>query len=98
MLTCAVPYGFLLSRLVERSAPRKIIRLELSGSVSGERLAALFTFVIPVAFITTVPAQAVVGRNDPQTALVALAVALALLPASRWLWRFAIRSYTSTSS
>lgn len=58
----------------------------------------LFTFVIPVAFITTVPAQAVVGRIDTPTVVLALVVAIALLAASRWLWSYAIRSYTSASS
>jgi ABC-2 type transport system permease protein len=58
----------------------------------------LFTFVVPVAFITTVPAEAIVGRMQPAGALAATVVALVLLLVSRWVWRFAIRSYTSASS
>ena len=58
----------------------------------------LFTFVVPVAFITTVPAEALLGRIRPATGITALAVAAALLIVSRWFWRFAIRSYTSASS
>ncbi len=57
-----------------------------------------FTFVIPVAFITTVPAEAIIGRLVPTNVLVALVVAAALLLLSRWFWFFAIRNYTSASS
>ncbi|HEU5013450.1 MAG TPA: ABC-2 family transporter protein [Roseiflexaceae bacterium] len=57
-----------------------------------------FTFVIPVAFITTVPAEAIVGRLVPTNVLVALVVAAVLLLLSRWFWFFAIRNYTSASS
>ncbi|GAB4207308.1 MAG: ABC transporter permease [Roseiflexaceae bacterium] len=58
----------------------------------------LFTFVVPVAFITTVPAEALIGRFQPLSALGAAAVAAALLVAARWLWGRAIASYTSASS
>ncbi|WP_029215199.1 ABC transporter permease [Kallotenue papyrolyticum] len=57
-----------------------------------------FTFVVPVAFITTVPAEALLGRLTPRNGVVALGVALALLLAARAFWRRAIRSYTSASS
>ena len=57
-----------------------------------------FTFVIPVAFITTVPAEALVGRARPEIAAIALGVALALFALARWFWRVALRSYTSASS
>lgn len=58
----------------------------------------IFTFIIPIAFITTVPAEAIVGRATPGGALAALLVALLLVGASRWFWRFALRDYTSASS
>jgi ABC-2 type transport system permease protein len=58
----------------------------------------LFTFVIPVAFITTVPAEALVGRVQTAAALGALGVALLLVAVSRGFWRFALRNYTSASS
>lgn len=57
-----------------------------------------FTFVVPVAFITTVPAEAIIGRPHAGMALGAVAIALALFAASRRFWRFAVRSYTSASS
>lgn len=57
-----------------------------------------FTFVVPVAFITTVPAEALIGRIRPGTAVAALVVALVLLLASRLFWKRAVGSYTSASS
>ena len=58
----------------------------------------LFTFVVPVAFITTVPAEAIIGRATTNNGLTAIAVAVVLLGVSRWFWRFALRNYTSASS
>ncbi|MFM7169297.1 MAG: ABC transporter permease [Cyanobium sp.] len=61
-------------------------------------LRAFFTFVLPVAFLTTVPAEALLGRGSGAWTGASLAVALAALVASRWFWRFALRFYTSASS
>ncbi len=58
----------------------------------------LFTFVVPIAFITTVPAEAVIGRANSASVLGTALVALVLLVVSRWFWRFAVRNYTSASS
>jgi ABC-2 type transport system permease protein len=58
----------------------------------------LLTFVVPVAFITTVPAEAAIGRLDWLTGVESFAVALAALAISRAFWRRAIRNYTSASS
>lgn len=58
----------------------------------------VFTFVIPVAVMTTFPAMALLGTLDARTALATLAGALGLLVISRLVWRTAIRSYTSASS
>jgi ABC-2 type transport system permease protein len=58
----------------------------------------LFTFIIPVALMTTFPAMALLGRLDARTALVAIGGALGLVIVSRLLWRAAIRNYTSASS
>lgn len=59
---------------------------------------ALFTFFLPVAFMTTVPAQAILGTLAPRQMLTALALACSLLLVSRWFWRFALRWYSSASS
>ncbi len=58
----------------------------------------LFTFVVPVAFITTVPTEALLGRVSLSSALTGIAVAAVLLGVSRAFWRYAVRSYTSASS
>lgn len=58
----------------------------------------VFTFVIPVAVMTTYPAMAMLGRLDAETALATIGGSLALLALSRLVWRAAIRSYTSASS
>ncbi|MBW4424859.1 MAG: ABC transporter permease [Nostoc desertorum CM1-VF14] len=57
-----------------------------------------FTFVVPVAFLTTVPAQALLGRSEISWLIGAAILAVALFFASTWFWRFALRFYTSASS
>jgi ABC-2 type transport system permease protein len=58
----------------------------------------LFTFVIPVAVMTTFPAMALLGRLDTATMVGTVAGAAAMLAVSRLVWRAAIRNYTSASS
>ena len=58
----------------------------------------IFTFVFPIAVMTTYPAMALLGRLDAETALATLGGSALLLLISRIVWRFAIRSYTSASS
>ncbi len=58
----------------------------------------VFTFIIPVAVMTTYPAMALLGRLDARTALATVGGSLGLLVVSRLVWRSAIRSYTSASS
>ena len=57
-----------------------------------------FTFVMPVAFLTTVPAQALLDRSEISWLIGAAILAVALFFASTWFWRFALRFYTSASS
>jgi ABC-2 type transport system permease protein len=56
------------------------------------------TFLVPVAFATTVPAEALAGRLSPATLLGAVALALAFLVASRLFWRFGLRHYSGASA
>jgi len=58
----------------------------------------VFTFVVPLALMTTYPAMAVLGSIDARTALLSLAGALVFGALARILWKLAIRSYTSASS
>ncbi|MEL7502076.1 MAG: ABC transporter permease [Cyanobacteria bacterium J06554_6] len=57
-----------------------------------------FTFVVPVAFLTTVPAQIVLGRTEGTWLLGSAVLAGVLFGCSRGFWRFALRFYTSASS
>lgn len=57
-----------------------------------------FTFVIPVAFLTTVPAEAMLGRVQLGWVVGAGILAIALLFIARSFWGYALRFYTSASS
>jgi ABC-2 type transport system permease protein len=56
------------------------------------------TFVLPIAFITTIPAQALLGNLDGASMILALIIGLGLFTFSAWFWRYAIRNYSSASS
>jgi ABC-2 type transport system permease protein len=57
-----------------------------------------FTFIIPVAFLTTIPAEAMLNRSQPSWLVGSGILAVGLLLASRIFWQFALRFYTSASS
>ena len=61
-------------------------------------LRATLTFVVPVAFATTVPAEAIAGRLTGQTLAGAIALAAAMLVATRFFWRFGVRHYSGASA
>jgi ABC-2 type transport system permease protein len=56
-----------------------------------------FTFVVPVAFLTTVPAEVALKRGEAPL-LLAGGLALLLFLLARGFFRLALRSYTSASS
>lgn len=58
----------------------------------------VFTFIIPIAVMTTFPAMALLGKLDARTALATLGGAVVMLGISRLVWLSAIRNYTSASS
>ncbi|MFO0974690.1 MAG: ABC-2 family transporter protein [Phycisphaerae bacterium] len=58
----------------------------------------LLTYVIPVAFITTVPAQAACQPIAPLKLLFGLAVGSALLAAAARFWRYGLRHYSGASA
>jgi viologen exporter family transport system permease protein len=58
----------------------------------------VFTFIIPVALMTTFPAMALLGRIEVKTAAGTIIGSLAMLLVSRLIWKAAIRNYTSASS
>jgi ABC-2 type transport system permease protein len=57
-----------------------------------------FTFLVPVAFLTTLPAEAMLGRVQIGWTIAAAFLATALFVAASFFWRFALRFYTSASS
>lgn len=57
-----------------------------------------FTFVVPVAFLSTVPAEVVLGRVGLEYMALATLLAVGTFVASRAFWKFALRHYTSASS
>lgn len=57
-----------------------------------------FTFIIPIAFLTTVPATAMLNRGETGWLIGSGLLAAGLLFASTLFWRFALRFYTSASS
>jgi len=61
-------------------------------------LAIVFTYVLPLALMTTYPALALLGRLSAATALGALASTLVFAAFARIVWRLSIRRYTSASS
>jgi ABC-2 type transport system permease protein len=71
-------------------------RYPISAYPAGLRL--LFTLVLPVAFLTTVPAEALLGRASAPMVVAAGVVAAVALAISRLFWLFALRHYTSASS
>jgi ABC-2 type transport system permease protein len=56
------------------------------------------TFLVPIAFAVTVPAEAVTSRLDWQTLAFAAVFTMAAFAATRWFWRFGLRRYTGASA
>ncbi|MGH3077001.1 MAG: ABC transporter permease [Gaiellaceae bacterium] len=56
------------------------------------------TFLVPIAFAVTVPAQAVTSRLQWPTLLLAAAFAIVLFAFTRWFWHFGLRRYSGASA
>lgn len=61
-------------------------------------LRIVFTFVFPIALLTTYPSLALLGRLDARTAVAAFAGGLVFAAVARWVWKRALGLYTSASS
>ncbi len=61
-------------------------------------LRLVFTLVLPVAFLTTVPAEVILGRAAMPMLVLGLFLAVLFFLGSRAFWLFALRYYTSASS
>lgn len=58
----------------------------------------ILTWVVPIGLITTWPALALRRMLDPGSLAAAVGVSLAFCVLARWVWKFALRHYTSASS
>ena len=56
------------------------------------------TFLVPIAFAVTVPAEAITSRLTPETLALAAAFAVGLFLFTRWWWRFGLRHYSGASA
>tara|TARA_Y100001968_G_scaffold50564_1_gene41217 strand:- start:82 stop:870 length:789 start_codon:yes stop_codon:yes gene_type:complete len=61
-------------------------------------LRIIFTIIIPITFLTTVPAKIILGDVQMTTIISGLIIATFFYTFSRTFWRYAIRYYTSASS
>jgi ABC-2 type transport system permease protein len=68
------------------------------ATIFSGTLRVVFTFVIPLALMTTYPAAVLLDRLDERTALLGIGGALAFAAAARLIWLRAIGHYTSASS
>ena len=57
-----------------------------------------FTFIVPVAFLTTIPAEVLLARSELAWIAGAGLLAIGLMIVAHYFWRFALRFYTSASS
>jgi ABC-2 type transport system permease protein len=56
------------------------------------------TFIVPVAFATTVPAEALTGRLTWESLVLSIALAVVLGFVSRIVWRIGLRRYSAASA
>lgn len=56
------------------------------------------TFLVPIAFAVTVPAEALTSRLTPETLALAAGFAALILAFTRWFWRFGLRRYSGASA
>jgi ABC-2 type transport system permease protein len=61
-------------------------------------LRLILTFLVPIAFAVTVPAEALVGRLTTFVLVEALALAIGIFVIARWFWRFGLRHYSGASA
>ncbi len=111
LLTCAVAILYAMFILVVSLAFR-VVKIDnmnyllvslfeaarWPSSIFRGALAIVFTFVIPLALLTTYPALALLGKAGLRHLATAIGVAIGLLALSRLVWNRAIRSYAGASS
>lgn len=66
--------------------------------IFGGQIARVLTYIVPLAFLATIPARQLVRGLDVQMVFIGLGWAVAALVFSAFFWKFALRSYASASS
>ena len=67
-------------------------------NIYPQMMRLLLTFLVPVAFAVTIPAEALVGRLSLQNFLLALALSTGMFTLARWYWRIGARRYSGASA
>jgi ABC-2 type transport system permease protein len=67
-------------------------------TVYPQWLRLILTFIIPVAFAVTIPAEALTGRLTALTLLGALALTVLLATLARFIWRRGVKAYSGASA
>lgn len=75
---------------------QQVARYPIDIFPGGVRM--FFVYVVPLAFIATMPARQIVRGFDPAGMLLGIAWALVFGVMARGFWRFALRHYASASS
>jgi ABC-2 type transport system permease protein len=61
-------------------------------------LRILLTFLVPVAFAVTVPAESLTGRLSAETLFFAFLLTVFLMVLARAFWKFGLRFYSGASA
>ncbi|MFH1280268.1 MAG: ABC-2 family transporter protein [Candidatus Beckwithbacteria bacterium] len=69
------------------------VPIDVTGS-----LKPFFTYIFPLAFVSTIPAQAIIGNLSYWLLFYGIIISIVLLVISNKLWNFSLRYYTSASS
>jgi ABC-2 type transport system permease protein len=57
-----------------------------------------FIYLIPTAFISTFPVQALLGEIGPEMILVGILIGVIFFAFSQWFWQFGLRRYSSVGT
>lgn len=58
----------------------------------------MLTFIVPIAFAITIPAQAIIGQLPPETGILALGIAIGIFILARFVWLMGLRHYSGASA
>jgi len=64
----------------------------------GKNLIFLFTYIVPLAFMVTIPVKLFLNTSPTYLIVGSLIATLCSLLVSNWFWNFALKHYTSASS